>query len=1155
LAVKNGTQQILVNQAVKLDLLLETVAGHVQLRDVETLIIDGKMEEYILGNDVLLQLGVNVEQLITQCAGRMIHMDQEQARTKKDFEEHDIPVGPYVQADIDEALEKMLTNSEAMGASVIQVAKLRKLVYTYKDIWRTKLGPDPPAKVPPLKIRFKNKYKPIRFKGRRYTPLQSEFLKRRAQELEKFKYIYKNINARGASPVHMVKKLDNPTSENLDDAFRWTGDYRLLNENTEPLIWPMPHLEVVAQKVRGCKYFQSFDAFKGFWQLPLSEESQEHFSFITDEGVYTPTRVPQGCSDAVMYFQHTMQKIFEEQFNKTLLLWLDDILSYSTTFEELLKNTQFVFEQCRKYGLFLNANKTCLYAEEIKFCGKILNEEGVKHDPKRTEALAQMAEPETAAELQQFICALNWVSNSIPDFARNCKSLRDKLETICTRIGKRTKKSLINIPITLDKDEKESFEYLKQQVKETLILSHPDPDAEFGLFCDASDGGWGSMLFQIRDYDPVIPWCEQKCEPLYCLGGVFRGSSINWKIIEKEAYAIKESIERLDYLLHRAKGFRIFTDHRNLVYIFSTDKTGKKMTSDKLERWAMYLSGYKYTIEHIAGEQNVWADLLSRWAIPNENIRLRRFHIPLHPFAPGKDFIWPDLEVIKSSQTKHKLEQRQDLTYRDGLYYQMTQPNRVWIPEKDKELQMRLKIIAHFGSAGHRGIANTLKKLTQYCYWTDMTSSVRNFCRRCLHCLQSRGGKVTPRPLGEQIHAQEPNRVLHFDYTKMVKAYNGYEYVLVIKDDYSHLVHLVPTTSPNAEIVAKALLDWFAEYRVVEQWVSDQGSHFKNQVMEHLSKLLQTNHHFTTAYCPWANGTVERVNRDLLATIKAILNETQRSLEEWPNVLTLVAFVLNHSAVDSLGGKSPVEIHSGTKPSNPLDAIFDHVKEMVVACPTNTEIINRNFEGLKTSMQHMHKNCDIAKDIKKKANRRPVKHPRQPRMPNFEIGDYVLWARVDDKFDHGKLQVNWRGPFRIADTRSDYVYVIEHLLTGDKRIVHCTRLKYYEDKSLHVSEELKSHISQQGMVFTTGPLKGLRYNNANKKWEILTSWEGFEGIDDSWEPFETLIQDIPRKVIEYLNGYRSENPQQVKNLSKRYSKLIATVAKKHSYDISSLLCT
>jgi hypothetical protein len=106
LAVKNGTQQILVNQAVKLDLLLETVAGHVQLRDVETLIIDGKMEEYILGNDVLLQLGVNVEQLITQCAGRMIHMDQEQARTKKDFEEHDIPVGPYVQADIDEALEK-----------------------------------------------------------------------------------------------------------------------------------------------------------------------------------------------------------------------------------------------------------------------------------------------------------------------------------------------------------------------------------------------------------------------------------------------------------------------------------------------------------------------------------------------------------------------------------------------------------------------------------------------------------------------------------------------------------------------------------------------------------------------------------------------------------------------------------------------------------------------------------------------------------------------------------------------------------------------------------------------------------------------------------------------------------------------------------------
>jgi hypothetical protein len=71
-----------------------------------------------------------------------------------------------------------------------------------------------------------------------------------------------------------------------------------------------------------------------------------------------------------------------------------------------------------------------------------------------------------------------------------------------------------------------------------------------------------------------------------------------------------------DYLLLRADQFHLFTDHRNLVYIFnplSIDQSLARHTVAKLQRWALKLSVFKYTIEHISGELNLWADILSRW--------------------------------------------------------------------------------------------------------------------------------------------------------------------------------------------------------------------------------------------------------------------------------------------------------------------------------------------------------------------------------------------------------------------------------------------------------------------------------------------------------------------------------------------------------------
>jgi hypothetical protein len=67
------------------------------------------------------------------------------------------------------------------------------------------------------------------------------------------------------------------------------------------------------------------------------------------------------------------------------------------------------------------------------------------------------------------------------------------------------------------------------------------------------------------------------------------------------------------------------------------------------------------------------------------------------------------------------------------------------------------------------------------------------------------------------------------------------------------------------------------------------------------------------------------------------------------------------------------------------------------------------------------------------------------RSPNFEVGDYVL---IDEHRKSGvsKLQAKWKGPRRVASVESNYVFVVENLLTKELKAAHATRLRLYNDK-------------------------------------------------------------------------------------------------------------
>ncbi|GMF60931.1 unnamed protein product [Phytophthora fragariaefolia] len=133
---------------------------------------------------------------------------------------------------------------------------------------------------------------------------------------------------------------------------------------------------------------------------------------------------------------------------------------------------------------------------------------------------------------------------------------------------------------------------------------------------------------------------------------------------------------------------------------------------------------------------------------------------------------------------------------------------------------------------------------------------------------------------------------------------------------------------------------------------------------------------------------------------------------------------------------------------------------------------------------------------------------------NFSAGDFVLWSRVDARLESGKLLARWVGPFQVEEVKS-HSFLIRHLLTRAVHEVHGSRLKFYHDPSLKLSEELVEHIAKQGIVLGVEGILQHRYNETSRQHELLISWLGLESIEDSWEPLDVMLADIPTKVNEY----------------------------------------
>ncbi len=195
-----------------------------------------------------------------------------------------------------------------------------------------------------------------------------------------------------------------------------------------------------------------------------------------------------------------------------------------------------------------------------------------------------------------------------------------------------------------------------------MKLSHPDKDKLTCVSTDASDRFWAAVVTQTTNADLKLSSEQQQHEPLAFLRSAFKSAALRWSTFENEAFAIYQVFTRLDYLVYTESPVHVFTDHRNLLFVFSPHSLehalGRRIVS-KVQRWELHLPKYEYVIKHIDGSENAFADILTRWTKGYRSCNSAR-RISMVKLVDGifsspyaSDFIWPDLPVFKTSQAMH----------------------------------------------------------------------------------------------------------------------------------------------------------------------------------------------------------------------------------------------------------------------------------------------------------------------------------------------------------------------------------------------------------------------------------------------------------------------------------------------------------------------
>jgi len=758
----------------------------------------------------------------------------------------------------------------------------RSILVEYQDVLNSTGDLPPPAHK--VEHHLITAGRPVTARFRRLDPEKHEAAPAAFAKLER-QGIIRRSNSCWASPLHMVKKADG--------SWRPCGDFRQLNIITQPDKYPLPRMDDLAGRLKGCNIFTKLDLKQGYHQIPMAAADMMKTAIITPFGLFEFTRMPFGLRNAGQSFQRMMDQVLAGL--PFAFCYIDDILIASPDHASHQQDLRQVLDRLRQSGLVLNIEKCSFAQSSVDFLGHRVSAEGASPLQSHVAAVRDFPQPSTIKEVQGFLGMINFYRRFLPGIARTLVPLTDALKG-----GQKGPAAVIWTP-----PMQAAFLAAKTALCHASTLVHPDSAAPLSIMVDASATHVGAVLQQRR---PGCPgW-----RPLGFYSHKLAAAQTRYSAFDRELFAVYSGIRYFRYMLEGQR-FTVFTDH--MLLTFALHKQAEPLTA-RQQRHLSYIAEFTSDIRHVAGAANQVADTLSRppssgggvESPPRGPVRACRgdnaeanlstssgglsstvealdiagpdsclIAAASSPVPVGVDAASIDFAAIAAAQRGCAATQQALLTPSlnvktfevEGvplLCDTSTGSVRPLVP-----VQHRRLLFDAIHALAHPGTTATKRLLKARFVWPGMGTDIASWCRDCQHCQRGKVVRHVKAPVQPIAVPDRRFQHLHVDLVgPLPTSQEGFTHLLTILDRSTRWAEAIPMGSTSAQACADAVIGgWIARFGVPTLITSDRGPQFTGAVWSVLCHKLGIQHQLTTAYHPQSNGMVERFHRQLKDALRS----------------------------------------------------------------------------------------------------------------------------------------------------------------------------------------------------------------------------------------------------------------------------------------------
>ncbi|GJR14883.1 reverse transcriptase domain-containing protein [Tanacetum coccineum] len=474
-------------------------------------------------------------------SGQLVEIDKVIKGCKLEIEGHvfDIDLIPFGHGSFDVIIGERPKEKAIFFMGVKKQEEI-VMVRDFPEVFSDDLSGLPPTWEIEFRIELIPGGTPVAKSPYRLAHSKLEELSRQLKELQDKGFIRPSLSPWGASVLFVKKK---------DSSFIMCIDYRELNKLTIKNHYPLPRIDDLFDQLQGSQFFSKIDLRFGYHQLRVHEDDILKIAFRTRYGHFEFTVMPFGLTNAPAIFINLMNRVCRPYLDKSVIVFIDDILIYSKTQEEQVEHLRLVLELLKKEKLYAKFSKCELWLREVHLLGHVIN--GL----------------------------VGYYRRFIEKFSKIAKSI-----TILTQKSK-----------TFDwgKEQELAFQTLKDKLCNVPVLALPDGPEDFVVYCDASGIGLGCVLLQ---RGKVIAYASRQ----------LKIHEENFTTHDLELGVVVFALNIWTHYLYGTKSV-IYTDHKSLQHIFS-----QKELNIRQRRWIELFSDYDCKIRYHPGKANVVADALSR---------------------------------------------------------------------------------------------------------------------------------------------------------------------------------------------------------------------------------------------------------------------------------------------------------------------------------------------------------------------------------------------------------------------------------------------------------------------------------------------------------------------------------------------------------------